>query len=291
MQHASAAPEPGKPASPVVIGVVLIVFAAVLGLGLFTKGWGTTTGGKDMKYVGDTVRAGMFGFDVCERDRCESKGWEQMEERVKAEDFSIPGGVIAFRMLGLATGFAAMAMMLVVAGMAFAGRTARVPMRLFTATQASAAVSLGLFAMLLGSWEGFSPGYSAGLAVAASIGALVFGLIAIKPHVPVRIAAQQAYPQQQYAQQQQQQGYAQQQQQGYAQQQQQQGYAQQQQQGYPQQQQYAQQPAQSQPQPAQPQQAQSPAQQQQAFCPRCGAAAQYVAQYQRYHCGACQQYI
>ena len=70
----------------------------------------------------------------------------------------------------------------------------------------------------------------------------------------------------------------------------QQGYAQPQQ-GYAQPQQGYAQPQQAYAPPQQQQQAYAPPQPQQYPCARCGNPLQWVAEYQRWYCGACQQYV
>lgn len=175
-------------AEPRIVGALLLLAAVLVAAGMFSRAWGTSRGGPEMKYVAWEVRAGLFDFEACGDGECKVLSWEEMARRVRAEDFGIPASLEAFRGLGITGGFASLAMLLVAAGLAFSGRMGRTPLRVFVAALSFGLTTLGLFWVLLIDWESFSPGYSVLLSLAGMTTALVIAQRCIK------LAGQSARP-------------------------------------------------------------------------------------------------
>jgi hypothetical protein len=277
--------------NPKGIAVVLIVGGLLLGVGAFTRSWFTASRGES------SFNIGVRGISAC-RDSGNCKDFFILEEIDKAKRgkdvaFQISGfGAFLFGMiaavLALINGLLALskgASSSLVKPTIILGGIATVFALTFIGTKSEGNIELGM---------GYSPILFFGGFIAAVVGSIkavgapgaaaAHGHHGHGQHPQGYGQPQQGYgqqPQQGYGQQPQQ-GYGQQPQQGYGQQQQpQQGYGQQPQQGYGQQPQqgYGQPPQQAQPQQAAP------------ACQRCGRPSTYVAQYQRYFCNSCNQYL
>ncbi len=254
----AAAPNPAQNA-----GIAMLVCGLLLAVGLFTTSWGTASRGSK------EFNIGVIGAEQCRRGECRS-----VDERLwKRAD----GDIVAMRWIGLLAGFAALAGMCAAGGMALSRNTAKIPVRPLQIALGLASGSLTYFAfrIVMSKFQGvdLSPGFSAFLGIGGIIGA---GVVLKQMLQPLIAQAQVGglgfagaaagmqpaagmYPQAG--------------------------------QPMPQAAQPPAQAAQAPAQAAQPQAAPAQAAQPQAQpCATCGGGLQYVAQYQRYYCGACQKY-
>ncbi len=248
--------QPSPPSNPFVqTGVILLICAALLSLGLFTKSWATATEGRD------SIGAGLFSFEGCNRGRCETLTWEFAERRL-----DIPSIVNTLRIPGMFLGILAAAGMAIAGILALRGEAQKIPVAPIAAVTGGAAVLLTFFATQLALADkdvNFGPDYSAVFGIGAALAGSTVIQKKLKPLLaahgvvlPLQTPTPQQYQHQQYQQQQQQYQYQQQQQQ----------YQQQQQQYQQQHQQHA---------------GAVPA------CQRCGQAQHYWAEQQRYYCTSC----
>jgi hypothetical protein len=232
-------------------GILMLVACLALAIGTFTKSWVTASWDEGT----ESVKMGPLGIEVCDRDECESIGWSKIE-RGDAD-------IKVTAQLSLFAGIASLVCAGIAGIMALSRSAQKIPVGVFVGIfSASAGVMAYFVVRSMSDGKGEispGPGYSSVLA----IGGIMMASIVLKTMLgPLRkplLAAPAAhgYPQQPY-------------------------------QGQPMQQQ----PMQQQPyaQPGQQMAPPPPPQQMAQACPRCRGQLQYVAQYQRYFCPACQQY-
>lgn len=146
-------------------GIVMLVCAALLAVGLFTPGWG------GLSKNGGELNVGMFGAEGCRRGECRSADWEQTTKMLK-----LPGDASVFRTLGLVTGILALIATIIVGVMAIANKTSSIPLLAVQPILGAAAFCLTYFAIRLSSTgrADLNPGYSAFLAIG---GLLAVGVI------------------------------------------------------------------------------------------------------------------
>jgi hypothetical protein len=96
-------------------GILMIVMAALIVFGAFTKSWGT---GREL----GTGGAGLMGMEECRGPRCESASWDILEKQAE-----IPSDVGIFGMLGLITGLGAAVFCGVAGGLALTRKLDKLP--------------------------------------------------------------------------------------------------------------------------------------------------------------------
>lgn len=226
-----SAPQPTGPAAPAnpaqTSGIILLVCALAILIGLFTKGWGTASEGRE------DVNAGLLGIEGCRGGQCQSIEWDLAE---KALD--IPSDVGMFRILGLLAGLAAIGGIAAAGGMALSRKTGQIPLKPIQGVMGAASFTLTYFAIRLSMSDkdvNFGPGFSVFLAIGGLIAAGIVMQTMLRPLIQQAKAAAPGLP-------------------------------------------AAQAVGGAAPQAAGP-------------CPKCGGQLQFVAQYQRWYCTACQQYV
>lgn len=248
----------GPPAAPnpaQTAGIILCVCALAIAIGTFTHGWLSASKGDE------SVGIGLWSAKECEDGNCRSRSWGDMGSFV-------PGDVKIFGPLGFIAGLAAVGALGFAGAMALSRNTAKIPHKALLPVLGVASFAQTFFLVRCMTDDklsrGLSISYSGILAIGGLIGAgivfkqmLVPQINAAKGMMPA--AAPMAYGQPPM--------------------------------GQP----PMGQPPMGQPMAAPPQQpmAAAPAagQPQVMTCPRCQGQAQFVAQYNRYFCNACQQYV
>ena len=175
-QTPSVAPNPAQTA-----GIVLLVCAVVMAIGMFTNGWATAREGRD------SVNAGLFDIEGCGGGHCQSLGWERGAKRL-----DIPSDVNTFRNLGMLGGFAALGVIIAAGVMALGRNTAKIPLKAFEIPMGIAGFCLTTFAFRLAMADhdvNFGPSYSAFLTIGALIVAGVVLHHKLKPMIALAQAA------------------------------------------------------------------------------------------------------
>lgn len=254
MPPSAPAPYAAPTSNPAQLGgILLLVCAGLILIGTVTRGWFTMSRGNNSSSVG------LIGYKFCYDGECKGKIFEpDMSKGADAD-------VTAARYLAFLGGLGAVVVAGLGGAMALGRKPDKVPLlAIYIVCGIAAFFGLYFIGRALSEVRGSGgpgPGWSFCVAFIGHIGAAVIAGVMIRPHA--RRTAPGFHP-----------GYPQ------------QGYA-------PQPQGYAPQPQGSA--PPQPGYAPPQAPQQQAApsCPRCVAQGQvtYAAQYQRYFCGRCQQYV
>ena len=137
---------------------VLLIAAASIALGVFTKSW-FTAGGAD-------GGVGLLGIESCRRGECVARSWGEIDA---------PGSIPAFGYMGFIGGLIAAAGLAAAAGMLLTGRAAKIPMKPLGGALTVAA--LGMLAFSNSVMEGrLSPGWS----LAPALGGILVAAIALK---------------------------------------------------------------------------------------------------------------
>jgi hypothetical protein len=197
------------------------------------------------------IGAGLLGIEGCSEGRCESVDWDKGADRL-----DIPGDVKTMRMIGLLAGLAAAGVLGAAAGMCLTRSPQKIPVGMFVTVLAAASGTLTWFAVRL--WMSdddvnFGPAWGAFVGIGSLIAGSVVLRTMVKP-MQTRVASAMGHA------------------------------------GAGAPMQAYQQPGQPYQQPAQPYQ--QPMQQAQpVMCPHGHGPAEFVAQYQRYFCRTCNQYL
>ena len=157
-------------------GILLLVCAALLAVGLFTKGWATASEGRE------TIAGGLFGFEGCRGSgKCSTASWD---EAAKALDLT--SDVETFRIIGMIAGFFALAGLLVTATLTLAGNVGKVPLKPVVIVLSLAAGSLTYFTIRFAMSDrdvDFGPSYSAFLAIGGLVAAGLIMRLKLRPLV------------------------------------------------------------------------------------------------------------
>ena len=177
--HAAPPVDPAK-----MPAIVILVCAFLLLIAMVTSGWASASEGRI------DIGAGLFGFEGCSGDRCESMDWDDGAKRL-----DIGGDVSTFRILGLICGFLAIGGMGAAGGMALSGNLHKIPVKPIQGVMGAAAGTLTYFAMRL--WMSdddvnFGPSWGAFVGIGGLIGA---GVMLKQKLSPLVAMAQGAMPQ------------------------------------------------------------------------------------------------
>lgn len=152
--------------------IALFICAVAMGIGMFTNSWATAHEGRH------SIGAGLFHIEGCRSDGgCESLDWARASDRL-----DIPSDVDTFRTLGIVSGFAALAALVVIGGMLMGPNLHKIPLIPLQIPMGLGAGCLTYFAFRLAMSDrdvSFGPGYSAFL----TIGALLIAGTVVKQWV------------------------------------------------------------------------------------------------------------
>lgn len=236
-------------------GIIMIVCALAIAIGTFTKSWFSASDD------GATMGIGLTGMKAEGRGKSVSFSWGEMNDMARGEG-KVPTDIMLFGYVGFIAGIGAVAAAGAAGGMALTRNLGKFPTKPALGVMGAASFAQAFFFVRVltedaitktGRGPELGPSYSGILSLAGLIAAGIVFKQMLKPHVDAAKAALPAGPMMGYGQ-----------------------------------------PVQGQPMMGQPQpmMGQPPvAQAQMMTCPRCQGQAAFVAQYNRYFCNACQQYV
>lgn len=173
-------PQGGPPAAAnpaQTAGIILLVCAAAIAIGTFTKSWMSASEGDE------SIGVGLWGVKVCEDDEgCQSISWGDAGDRT-------PGDIKIFGPFGFLAGLAAAGAAAAAGGMALSRNTGKIPNKVILGIFGAASFAQTFFLVRLMTEDKLSRGMSISYSGILSIGGLIAAGIVFKQMLAPQINA------------------------------------------------------------------------------------------------------